>query len=104
MSGGPGPRHPTEEVGIKMTLEPYNPDQIDRITLRVVDLCCRLRQIAERSRQEQLPNFPLHDKKALEWLCKLEEWVHKAEADLNVAIYKNRGARRANEISAAGGG
>jgi hypothetical protein len=84
-----------------MTLEPYNPDQIDRITLRVLDLCCRLRHIAERSRQEQLPDFSLHDKKALEWLGKLEEWVHKSEADLNVAIFRSKGARRAGEIAGA---
>src|SRR3990172_5406150 len=92
---------PDTKLDIKMTLEPYNPDQIDRITLRMLDLCCRLRQIAERSRQEQLPGFPLHDKKALEWLRKLEEWVHKAEADLNVAIFRSKGARRAGEITAA---
>ena len=85
-----------------MTLEPYNPDQVDRITLRVLDLCCRMRNIAQRAREEQLPHFPLHDKKALEWLGKLEEWVHKAEADLQVAVFKHRGAKKAKEMSAAG--
>jgi len=87
-----------QKVVRKMTLEAYNPDQIDRITLRTLDVCCRLRNMAQRSREEQLRTFPLHDKKALEWLAKLEEWVHKAEADLNLAIYKQRGARQAAEV------
>ena len=78
-----------------MTRESYEPEQIDSLTLRVLDLSCRLRSIAERSREEKLESVPLHDKKALEWLSKLEHWLHKAEAELDMAIIKNRGARRA---------
>lgn len=78
-----------------MTRESYHPEHIDELTLRVLDVCCRLRRIAESSREEQLPAVPLHDKKALEWLGKLENWLHKAEAELQMAIIRNRGARRA---------
>ena len=82
-----------------MTRESYEPEHIDELTLRVLDLCCRLRNMSQRSREEQLPGVPLHDKKALEWLGKLEEWMHKAEAELQMAIIRNRGARRAQSLA-----
>ena len=58
-----------------MTLEPYDPDRLDSLSLRVLDLCARLRNLARQSREEQLPPIDLHDRKALEWLEKLEDWL-----------------------------
>ncbi len=84
-----------------MTLEPYDPQRLDQFTLRVLDLCVRLRKLAQRSREEQITHLPLHDKKALEWIDKLEEWAHKAEADLELTVLKNRGARRADAARSA---
>lgn len=85
-----------------MTREAYEPQHIDELTLRVLNLCCRLRTMSQRSLEEELPAVPLHDKKALEWLGKLEEWVHKAEAELQMAIIRNRGARRARSTLTEG--
>ena len=81
-----------------MTLESYSPDELDQLALRALDVCGRLRQLAQSSRAEDLTTITLHDKKALEWLSKLEEWVHKTEADLAVQVLKNRGRRKAMSL------
>jgi hypothetical protein len=78
-----------------MVLEPYTPDQLDQIALRVLDVCARIREIARRSREQQMEQVPLHDKKALEWLGKLEEWAAKSERDFELAQYKQRGTKAA---------
>jgi len=82
-----------------MTLELYSPDRLDQLALRVADILCCVRKMADRARQEAVPDFPLHDKKALEWIAKLEHWAHKAEAEVEMRIIKQRGARRALELS-----
>jgi hypothetical protein len=37
----------------------------------------------------------LHDKKALDWIARLEEWAHKTAGDLEVQVLKARGQRKA---------
>ncbi|MBI3838412.1 MAG: hypothetical protein HY288_10830 [Planctomycetia bacterium] len=83
-----------------MTLEPYDPDRLDRMSLRVLDLCTRLRSLAQKSRQEQLPPLDLHDRKALEWLDKLEDWLYRAEAEMGRSAMKNLGQRHARQKQA----
>lgn len=84
-----------------MTLEPYNPERLDALALRVLDVCLHLRSMARVSREEQLPAVDLHDRKALEWLEKLEAWAIGAEADLNGQVMKARGTRRARAMQAS---
>ena len=83
-----------------MTLEPYNSDGLDRMSLRVFDLSARLRGLAQKSREEQLPPVKLHDRKAIEWLDKLEDWLLQAEAEVKRLAMKNEGRRRAREKQA----
>jgi hypothetical protein len=78
-----------------MTLEPYGPERLDELALRLLDVCAKLRGMARRSRDEQLGAILLHDKKALDWIARLEEWAHKTEADLEVQVLKARGQRKA---------
>ncbi len=78
-----------------MTLDPYTPDRLDELALRVLDVCSQLRGMARRARDEQLAQFALHDKKALEWLARLEEWRHKSGADFELTLVRNRGVQRA---------
>lgn len=80
-----------------MTLEPYDPDRLNALTLRALDLCARLRNLARTSREENLPGLELHDRKALEWLEKLEGWAVGAEAELHRRVELAKGERRANE-------
>jgi hypothetical protein len=35
----------------------------------------------------------LHDRKALDWIARREEWAHKMAADLEVQALKSRGQR-----------
>ncbi len=81
-----------------MTLEAYDPERLDALTLRVMDVCGRLRHVARVSREEELPPLALNDRKALELLGKLEEWVYRVEAELHRGVQKNRGRRRAREL------
>ena len=52
-----------------------------------------------RVRGESIDEFQLHDKKALEWLAHLEEWVQKSEADIELALLRQRGTRRASDAT-----
>ncbi len=81
-----------------MTLRPYDPDQLDHLSLRLIDLCGRLRRMAEICREEDFRDLPLNDKKALEWIGNLEIWVQKAEASMDRHVTRNRGARLAQRI------
>ena len=82
-----------------MTLELYSADRLDQLALRVADILCAVRTMAARAREEAVPEFPLNDKKALEWIAKLEQWAHKAEAEVEMRVIKQRGVRRALEVS-----
>jgi hypothetical protein len=82
-----------------MTLEPYNQQRIDQLSLRVFDIATTLRNMARMARNNDLSQFDLHDKKALEWLAKLEDWAHKSQGALELAAHRSRGARRAVEAA-----
>jgi hypothetical protein len=86
-----------------MTLVPYSPDGLDQLSLRVLDLCARLRQLARLSRETELAEVELHDRKALEWLDKLDEWLLRAEADVQLAVNKNKGKRLADKTQSTRG-
>ncbi len=86
-----------------MTLERYDPERLDGLALRVLDVSARLRAMAQQSRNESLPPLDLHDHKALEWLEKLEEWLFRAEGALSRSLHKARGERRARELQSGGG-
>ena len=83
-----------------MTLEPYNPDRLDTLALRMLDLCARIRTMARQSRAEGVEQLDLHDRKAREYLDRFEEWLYKAEAELPRAVMKNRGRRHAQKTQA----
>ena len=53
------------------------------------------------SRNEGLERIDLHDRKALEWLENLEEWLHRSEGELHAAAHRNRGQRLARQAQAA---
>lgn len=78
-----------------MTLQRYSPEKLDQFALQLLDLAAALREMANISREQGIPDLALHDKKAQEWCGKLEDWVHKARADLDVRIRQARAKRRA---------
>jgi hypothetical protein len=78
-----------------MTLQPYGPERLDQFALRLLDLAAIVRKMAADSREHEVTDLALHDKKALEWLARLDDWGHKAEAELDVRIRQARARRRA---------
>jgi len=82
-----------------MTLKSYDPDMLDQFALRLLDLAGVLREMANRSREYQLDDFSLHDKKAREWYDNLERWVRKSQAELEMRIIEARARRRASAAS-----
>lgn len=78
-----------------MTLVPYTPERLDELALRLYDVAGLVRQMGHTMRRETLAERVIHDRKALEWIDKLEDWCQKSEAGLEAAVRRARGARRA---------
>ena len=83
-----------------MTLQSYQPNELDDLALRLLDSAAMVRQMAQRCREEGLDEFQINDKKAMEWLGRLEIWVRRASDELEVDILKNRGAIVARQMLA----
>ena len=83
---------------MSMTLKVYDPSKLDKFALRLLDLAAVVRQMSNRSREHDIENLPLHDKKALEWCAKLEQWAHKTRADLDVKILQEKAEKRARSV------
>lgn len=81
-----------------MTREPYGPERLDELALRLLDVCAQLRGMARRSRAEQLEAVEMHDKKALEWIAKLEQWALKAANDLDLQVHRKGGQRKSQAL------
>ena len=79
---------------MSMTLQTYDPEKLDQFALRLLDLAAIVRQMASRSREHGIADVALHEKKALEWCAKLEQWAHKTRADLEVKILQQRAEQR----------
>jgi hypothetical protein len=82
-----------------MTLQAYDPTKLDQFALQLLDLAGSVRQMANRSREYGITDLVLHDKKALEWCVKLEQWTHKVQADLEVKILQDRAEQRGRNAS-----
>ncbi len=86
-----------------MTLIPYQADQFDRLALRFLDLAAVFREIARRTRDERIEQVAVHDKKANEWIAKLEFWAEEARQRFELAAMRNLGAKKAKELLAENG-
>ena len=80
-----------------MTLQAYDPDKLDQLALRVLDLSGIFRAMANKARADQPSRLNLQDRKAHEWISNLEQWARKAETELEMAILRNKGASKAAE-------
>lgn len=78
-----------------MTLANYNPDQLDLLALRLLDIAGILREMALQARQQGLETIPLNDRKAQEWCDRLEHWARRSLAELELKVRRDRATRRA---------
>ena len=77
-----------------MTLQTYDPQQLDQLALRLLDVAAVVRKMGQRSREHGIADLALHDKKALEWCVNLERWAHRVQADLEVRILQDKAEQR----------
>jgi hypothetical protein len=68
---------------------------LDQFALELLDLAAVLRKMAERSREQHILDFALHDKKAREWAANIGRWARKAQAELEMKVLEARAAQRA---------
>ena len=81
-----------------MTLKPYDPEMLDQFALEILDLAAIVREMAIRSREYEIRDFALHDKKAKEWMDGLARWVRKSQAELDLKVLDARANRRAMSL------
>lgn len=79
-----------------MTLKPYSAEMLDQFALRLLDLAALMRGMAQKSRENEMNNFAVHDKKAREWIENIERWALRSQADLDLAVIEERATRRAS--------
>jgi len=84
-----------------MTLRAYDSHELDRLALRVLDVAARLRFTAEKCRDHDVPSFALHDKKALDWIARLEQWSATTLSDLDTEIYRRKALERVEQAHRA---
>ena len=72
--------------GYPMTLKPYSAEDFTELSLRIMDMAWVCREMSRRSEEEKVESLSLNDKKALEWCTKLEQWLVKAQADLEAKV------------------
>ncbi len=83
-----------------MTLKSYDAERWDQLALRLLDVACELRQLAEACRQEPDAELAIHDKKAREWLAELEQWTGECRTRMEIARLRQRGVRQAKSFTA----
>ena len=64
-----------------MTREAYNAERLDSLAMRLFDVAAQVRRVSQEAKLAGLPQVELHDRKALEWIEKLERWAVTAESD-----------------------
>lgn len=82
-----------------MTLQPYDPDKLDQLALRLLDQAAAMREMAHLCREYRIKDLVLHDKKANEWCENLERWTRKAKAELQMKAIDIRAAKRADAVA-----
>jgi hypothetical protein len=66
-----------------MTREAYDPARLDSLAIRLFDVAAQVRRLSQTARSAGLDQVELHDRKALEWIEKLERWGVSAETDVD---------------------
>ena len=55
-------------------------------------------EMANFSREHEVTDLALHDKKAQQWRANLDDWLQKVRADLKVKALQAQAKRRAQSI------
>ena len=82
-----------------MTLQPYDAEKLDRLALRFLDISAELRRIGRIAADAPGVALALHDRKALEWIAELEQWIAECAARADLAALVQKGANNARNIA-----
>jgi len=82
-----------------MTLQPYDAEKLDRLALRLLDISAELRRIGRIAAAAPAVALALHDRKALEWIAELEQWVAECAARADLSALVQKGATNARNIA-----
>ena len=86
-----------------MTLQPYDAQRLDDIALRLLDLAGSVRQLSALCRENDLSTVQIHDKKAQEWIAKLDDRARDADSRLQTALIRKKALERALRPNAPAG-
>ena len=81
-----------------MTKTRFNDERFEKLALRFFELAGAMKALAQTTREEQLTQLELHDRKAQEWLGKLEVWAKVARRKVRDERLREIGARHAREL------
>jgi len=65
----------------------------------MLDLGTRFRRLGKRLEESEIEDIYLNDRKALEWLSRLEQWASKCERELELKLLKHEGSVAAARYS-----
>ena len=69
-----------------MTLQVYNSEKLEKLSLRLLDISTQLREIAKEMQKNNLEELRINDKKALLWCESLEIWAQKNRNSLDLIL------------------
>jgi hypothetical protein len=81
---------PPDPVMAPMTLEAYDAQKLDQLSLRLLDVIARLRRVAQISRENGLEKIDLHDHKPREWIARLEKWAQQSSDRVEAAVQRRK--------------
>ena len=82
-----------------MTLVPYDPDKLDDLARRLLDLTYAFHDLARRLRNDQVDELSLQDRKAMEWLRRFESWANGTVQQVDMAVSESRHKRGTEELA-----
>ncbi|MGL6196720.1 MAG: hypothetical protein ACRC2T_18060 [Thermoguttaceae bacterium] len=69
-----------------MTLQTYNPEKLEGLAFRLFDIAAQLREMAKESRAKNFVEFPINDRKAIQWCESLEVWAKKTRTNFDILL------------------
>lgn len=65
-----------------MTLNRYDADDLDEVAMAILDVASNVRNMSKICRTTAIRDVQINDRKAREWIEKLNDWSRKALSDL----------------------
>jgi hypothetical protein len=87
-----------------MTLAQYDPEGLDRLALRFLDLAATIRGMSRLAREHEIETIKIHAGKLAEWLWHLDHWSRDARGQLDKRVASLKAEKLAAELGGLGTG